>query len=320
MELSLFNNKTTVNATHSQLLAVQQQQIHQHAATAIDIYRHNKGFDVNITLWQFLLELLMDHENSSSLISWTTKDGEFKLHKSEEVAKLWGMRKNKTNMNYDKLSRALRYYYDKNIIKKVSGQKFVYKFVQFPENFDTHDIKVTTQKSVTPPTNQSTVSSSPGSSSTSSSFSSRKRKRFPVTDFYNGPLKALPPVENFQNQQNQILQNYLIQVHQQQQLQRNIQVQMNYRELMSRVSNISSFSTSSSPISSTTEPASSSNFEQIQRQFAKVIQENRLRAQLQSMIPIKSATNFIETDQSTDERPLDLSLNINKTCTITEMP
>ncbi|XP_052322468.1 ETS domain-containing protein Elk-3-like isoform X2 [Oncorhynchus keta] len=36
-------------------------------------------------------------------------------------------------MNYDKLSRALRYYYDKNIIKKVIGQKFVYKFVSFPE-------------------------------------------------------------------------------------------------------------------------------------------------------------------------------------------
>ena len=32
-------------------------------------------------------------------------------------------------MNYDKLSRALRYYYDKNIIKKVIGQKFVYRFV-----------------------------------------------------------------------------------------------------------------------------------------------------------------------------------------------
>ncbi|TSK13241.1 ETS domain-containing protein Elk-3 [Bagarius yarrelli] len=36
-------------------------------------------------------------------------------------------------MNYDKLSRALRYYYDKNIIKKVIGQKFVYKFVSFPD-------------------------------------------------------------------------------------------------------------------------------------------------------------------------------------------
>ncbi|KAM7134442.1 ETS domain-containing protein Elk-1 isoform 2-T2 [Macrochelys suwanniensis] len=36
-------------------------------------------------------------------------------------------------MNYDKLSRALRYYYDKNIIRKVNGQKFVYKFVSYPE-------------------------------------------------------------------------------------------------------------------------------------------------------------------------------------------
>uniref|UniRef100_H2YWC2 ETS domain-containing protein n=1 Tax=Ciona savignyi TaxID=51511 RepID=H2YWC2_CIOSA len=89
--------------------------------------------DMNVTLWQFLLELLMDPTNNSHLISWTSADGEFKLHNSEEVARLWGLRKNKTNMNYDKLSRALRYYYDKNIIKKVNGQKFVYKFVSFPE-------------------------------------------------------------------------------------------------------------------------------------------------------------------------------------------
>ncbi|XP_029351095.1 ETS domain-containing protein Elk-3 [Echeneis naucrates] len=86
----------------------------------------------SITLWQFLLQLLLDHSHKH-LICWTSNDGEFKLLKSEEVAKLWGLRKNKTNMNYDKLSRALRYYYDKNIIKKVIGQKFVYKFVSFPE-------------------------------------------------------------------------------------------------------------------------------------------------------------------------------------------
>ncbi|XP_064198617.1 ETS domain-containing protein Elk-3 isoform X2 [Anguilla rostrata] len=85
-----------------------------------------------ITLWQFLLQLLLD-QNHKHLICWTSNDGEFKLLKSEEVAKLWGLRKNKTNMNYDKLSRALRYYYDKNIIKKVIGQKFVYKFVSFPD-------------------------------------------------------------------------------------------------------------------------------------------------------------------------------------------
>ena len=105
------------------------------------------GFDVNITLWQFLLELLMD-QDSRHLISWTSLDGEFKLHRSEEVARLWGLRKNKTNMNYDKLSRALRYYYDKNIIQKVNGQKFVYRFVQFPENFNLADIEITEQPNV----------------------------------------------------------------------------------------------------------------------------------------------------------------------------
>lgn len=86
----------------------------------------------NITLWQFLLELLLS-QRYSHMITWTNEDGEFKLVNAEEVARLWGLRKNKHNMNYDKLSRALRYYYDKNIIKKVLGQKFVYRFVSFPE-------------------------------------------------------------------------------------------------------------------------------------------------------------------------------------------
>ncbi|XP_075995903.1 ETS domain-containing protein Elk-1 isoform X2 [Genypterus blacodes] len=88
--------------------------------------------DPSITLWQFLLHLLED-QRQRHLISWTGEDGEFKLLDAEEVARLWGLRKNKHNMNYDKLSRALRYYYDKNIIKKVSGQKFVYKFVSHPD-------------------------------------------------------------------------------------------------------------------------------------------------------------------------------------------
>ncbi|XP_059488556.1 ETS domain-containing protein Elk-3-like isoform X2 [Neocloeon triangulifer] len=88
--------------------------------------------ETNTTLWQFLLELLLSNQYSS-IITWINADGEFKLINAEEVARLWGLRKNKTNMNYDKLSRALRYYYDKNIIKKVLGQKFVYRFVSFHE-------------------------------------------------------------------------------------------------------------------------------------------------------------------------------------------
>ncbi|KHN73905.1 ETS domain-containing protein Elk-1 [Toxocara canis] len=88
--------------------------------------------DSNITLWQFLLELLVKGEHTN-LIQWTSQEGEFKLLDAEAVAQLWGQRKSKPHMNYDKLSRALRYYYDKNIIKKVIGQKFVYRFVTFPE-------------------------------------------------------------------------------------------------------------------------------------------------------------------------------------------
>ncbi|KAL4829878.1 hypothetical protein H8958_010723 [Nasalis larvatus] len=89
--------------------------------------------DPSVTLWQFLLQLLREQGNGD-IISWTSRDGgEFKLVDAEEVARLWGLRKNKTKMNYEKLSRALRYYYDKNIIRKVSGQRFVYKFVSYPE-------------------------------------------------------------------------------------------------------------------------------------------------------------------------------------------
>uniref|UniRef100_A0A7E4VYD6 ETS domain-containing protein n=1 Tax=Panagrellus redivivus TaxID=6233 RepID=A0A7E4VYD6_PANRE len=89
--------------------------------------------DANITLWQFLLELLNTNEHPA-LIQWTNRaSGEFKLNDAEAVARLWGQRKSKPNMNYDKLSRALRYYYDKNIIKKVIGQKFMYRFVKDSE-------------------------------------------------------------------------------------------------------------------------------------------------------------------------------------------
>ncbi|XP_011881306.1 PREDICTED: DNA-binding protein Ets97D isoform X2 [Vollenhovia emeryi] len=81
-----------------------------------------------IQLWQFLLELLTDREYRSS-IQWVGTEGEFKLNKPEAVAQLWGARKNKPSMNYEKLSRALRYYYDGDMISKVHGKRFVYKFV-----------------------------------------------------------------------------------------------------------------------------------------------------------------------------------------------
>uniref|UniRef100_A0A336LZE2 CSON008878 protein n=1 Tax=Culicoides sonorensis TaxID=179676 RepID=A0A336LZE2_CULSO len=60
-----------------------------------------------IQLWQFLLELLSDSGNAAC-ITWEGTNGEFKLTDPDEVARRWGERKSKPNMNYDKLSRALR--------------------------------------------------------------------------------------------------------------------------------------------------------------------------------------------------------------------
>jgi c-ets proto-oncogene protein len=81
-----------------------------------------------IQLWQFLLELLTD-KSCQHFICWTGDGWEFKMNDPDEVASRWGGRKNKPKMNYEKMSRAMRYYYDKNIILKTAGKRYVYRFV-----------------------------------------------------------------------------------------------------------------------------------------------------------------------------------------------
>ena len=61
-----------------------------------------------IQLWQFLLELLTD-KSCQHFIAWTGDGWEFKMTDPDEVARRWGVRKNKPKMNYEKLSRGLRY-------------------------------------------------------------------------------------------------------------------------------------------------------------------------------------------------------------------
>ncbi|KAL4715330.1 hypothetical protein ACJJTC_015101 [Scirpophaga incertulas] len=80
-----------------------------------------------VQLWQFLLEELTA---GAPGICWEGPpgEGEFRLSDPDEVARRWGRRKQKPNMNYDKLSRALRYYYDKNIMTKVHGKRYAYRF------------------------------------------------------------------------------------------------------------------------------------------------------------------------------------------------
>ncbi|XP_064330780.1 ETS translocation variant 3-like protein [Phalacrocorax carbo] len=81
-----------------------------------------------IQLWHFILELLQKEE-FRHVIAWQQGEcGEFVIKDPEEVARLWGRRKCKPQMNYDKLSRALRYYYNKHILHKTKGKRFTYKF------------------------------------------------------------------------------------------------------------------------------------------------------------------------------------------------
>jgi GA-binding protein transcription factor alpha len=42
---------------------------------------------------------------------------------------MWGERKNRPNMNYEKLSRAIRHYKGGNILSKVPKKRFTYRFV-----------------------------------------------------------------------------------------------------------------------------------------------------------------------------------------------
>ncbi|XP_019748433.1 ETS translocation variant 3-like protein isoform X3 [Hippocampus comes] len=81
-----------------------------------------------VQLWHFLLELLGGSGGQSDTIGWGGEWGEFVIHNPERLARLWGERKGKPHMNYDKLSRALRYYYNKRILHKTKGKRFTYKF------------------------------------------------------------------------------------------------------------------------------------------------------------------------------------------------
>lgn len=84
----------------------------------------------NIHLWQFLKELLLQGDKYIKYIKWLDpKQGVFKIEDSSHVARLWGERKNRPAMNYDKLSRSIRQYYNKGIIKKTEkNRRLVYKF------------------------------------------------------------------------------------------------------------------------------------------------------------------------------------------------
>jgi len=87
--------------------------------------RRKKGTQ-KITQW--ILALLCDPQYNPRVVSWDDeKEGVFFINDTALYAKLWGKRKNNPTMNYEKLSRAMRYYYGNGELNQVD-KRTTYQF------------------------------------------------------------------------------------------------------------------------------------------------------------------------------------------------
>ncbi|KAM5181563.1 ETS-related transcription factor Elf-3 isoform 2-T2 [Mantella aurantiaca] len=87
--------------------------------------KHSRGTH----LWEFIRDILLRPDLNDGLLKWEDRtEGVFKFLRSESVAQLWGQKKKNASMTYEKLSRAMRYYYKREILERVDGRRLVYKF------------------------------------------------------------------------------------------------------------------------------------------------------------------------------------------------
>lgn len=139
--IPMVNTQNPMNANQHQLNAMPNfQNLHGNAVKAYSTpVSYSKSSSGSIHLWHFIRELLDNPKEYSNCVRWVDRsEGTFKIESSHNLAKLWGIRKNRAAMNYDKLSRSLRQYYKKRIIAKPEKkQRLVYKFLP-PYNSFTH--------------------------------------------------------------------------------------------------------------------------------------------------------------------------------------
>ncbi|XP_030845108.1 ETS-related transcription factor Elf-2 isoform X2 [Strongylocentrotus purpuratus] len=87
-------------------------------------------------LWEFILNILKNEAYCPQYIRWEDKErGVFRIVNSKVVANMWGDIKNNPRMTYEKLSRAMRYYYKREILERVDKARLVYKFGEKAEGW-----------------------------------------------------------------------------------------------------------------------------------------------------------------------------------------
>lgn len=95
-------------------------------AVRAPVPQRRKSGTKKITQW--ILALLRDPEYNPLVVSWDNeKEGVFFINDTALYAKMWGKKKNNPTMNYEKLSRAMRYYYKNGELSAVD-KRTTYQF------------------------------------------------------------------------------------------------------------------------------------------------------------------------------------------------
>ncbi|KAI3369641.1 hypothetical protein L3Q82_025361 [Scortum barcoo] len=101
----------------------------EYSSSIYDNPKKSKHAPRGTHLWEFIRDILIHPEKNQGLMKWEDRrEGVFKFLKSEAVAQMWGQKKKNSSMTYEKLSRAMRYYYKREILERVDGRRLVYKF------------------------------------------------------------------------------------------------------------------------------------------------------------------------------------------------
>ncbi|KAM7411826.1 hypothetical protein PAMA_021687 [Pampus argenteus] len=112
-------------------------------------------------LWDYVYQLLCD-DRYHEYIRWEDQDNlVFRVVDPNGLARLWGNHKNRDNMTYEKMSRALRHYYKLNIIKKERGQKLLFRFLKTPQDIRKQQADPLESPEHTPPQDGDFPESSP---------------------------------------------------------------------------------------------------------------------------------------------------------------